>query len=298
MNFRHSLDLLQGILPDIFESSFTWGNVKVDIGMSFNAPMTINWLSHEEGLVVLGFEPDKRNFSKIANLSCSTFFSDDLIILKIQENIAIIFRMALSSDQSVRWRRLYQTIIDSGGSSLHKPLAFEYAEQKELVETWNLDSILRCQPFNSIDLIHHIKIDTQGHDLQVCLGALDALERTLVLTAEVYVGKDYEVVQGVSQQLEMLVFELGFSRYQYFSIRKKLSRILRFKIINLPLQMVRNSLRDNQALRIAEVPDQPFFLFKKYFSNHDWIRVSDPTFINHKLRRERRNDFLRIFQRG
>lgn len=298
MNFVHSLSLLKEIRPDLFEPHYVWGNIKIDIGMSFNAPMTINWLSNEEGLVVLGFEPDKRNFNQIANLSCCTFFSDNFIILKIKQNIAIIFRMALSADESVTYRRLYQTIIDSGGSSLHKPIAFKYANQKELVETWNLDSILRCQPFDSIDLIHHIKIDTQGHDFQVCLGALNTLKYTLVLTAESSVGRDYEVDPDECEKLKILVSELGFCRYKYFSIRKKISQILRVKIVNLLLQMVRDYLQNNQSFRIAEVPDRPFFLARKYFSNRDWIRVSDPTFINYKLRNRKLNKCLRIFQSG
>ncbi len=39
--------------------------VKLDIGLSYSAPMSQHWLSHEDDLLVFGFEPDLTSVSTI-----------------------------------------------------------------------------------------------------------------------------------------------------------------------------------------------------------------------------------------
>jgi hypothetical protein len=67
--------LIESVLSDISRSHnfslISFNRLKVDVGLSFNAPMIRNWISNERKLLAFGFEPSLKNFISLQSLDNS-----------------------------------------------------------------------------------------------------------------------------------------------------------------------------------------------------------------------------------
>ena len=150
------------ILPDFVK------RIKLDIGLSINAPHSHLWLQHNPNdLLVFGFEPNSDAVDQLKGLKpyenkWHFQISPDLVGTK-----CIVVPCALGNE--TRMAKLHVAEPDSGASSLYKPKTrikkWEYVPQFCLKEFFDLF------PFDQIPFIEYIKIDTQGSDLGVLLGA-------------------------------------------------------------------------------------------------------------------------------
>lgn len=151
--------------------------IKIDVGLSVNAPQTQIWLENDSGLIVIGIEPLKSNIKSIVERSSSWPVSLNPEYL---ETRAFLIPVALSDEKNDDGLTFYVTKEDPGCSSLYKPKNFEVS-RTEVVPVWTLDEIMKYIPFERFPIIDHLKIDAQGSDLKILKGSTKFLDRILPL---------------------------------------------------------------------------------------------------------------------
>ena len=175
----------------------TWvRTIKLDVGLSSNAPQSEVWLDGNSGLLVFGFEPVSGNVENLIR------GSSDWKIKLNPERIGKTFYLmhcALGSKSMTGPREMYVTEEDAGRSSLLKPMNFSIG-YKEVVDVFTLSDFLSYFPFNSISIIDHLKIDVQGADFEVLKGASVFLRKIVVVTVEV----DQEDYENTSNNFKMI----------------------------------------------------------------------------------------------
>lgn len=156
-------------------------SVRIDVGLSVNAPQSQVWLKKDPNLHVFGFEPVKANREKI--LKGNSPWPINLDPSLVGERIHIL-PCALLERHIPGGMDIFVTKKDPGCSSVLAPKTFE-VDYIENVEVDCLDSFFEYFPFNQIAFIHHLKIDVQGADIQVLEGALRNITKILAVTVEV-----------------------------------------------------------------------------------------------------------------
>jgi FkbM family methyltransferase len=157
-------------------------HVKLDIGLSFCAPISQQWLTHENDLMVFGFEPNPASVQSILNGSAIGSHHMALEKRFIQKSFFVIpCALGSSSDKMIKF---FVTKNDCGCSSLYKPKDFE-VEHIITVPIFSLANFFELFPFDTHPVIDYIKIDAQGSDLDIAKSAGDYLrERVIYITLE------------------------------------------------------------------------------------------------------------------
>ena len=174
--------------------------VKIDIGLSFNAPQTKNWLENDNknnDLYIIGFEPNPHNYNYILNNN----------IIQNDGHTKII-PVALSDKNGEM--DFYCMKNDSGTSSLYCPVDNGYlGDIKEVVKVpvFTLKDFFDIFDWDKFPIIEYIKIDAQGADFDILKGAGDYLkERVVYITAEpedsCYIGCSHNNVNNMMDYLE------------------------------------------------------------------------------------------------
>ena len=159
--------------------------VKLDVGLSINAPHAEVWIENEEDLLVIGFEPSSlchdsftnRNEEMSLKYPNYTFVNPNKIF-----NNFYPLKCALSNGEP-RHQTFYTTGNDLGCSSLYEPTYFPIIQTEE-VSVINLKEFFDLFPWEQISYIDQLKIDTQGSDYEVLLGAGDYLNNVVYITLE------------------------------------------------------------------------------------------------------------------
>jgi FkbM family methyltransferase len=179
--------------------------IKIDVGLSVNAPQSSIWLKADTELFVFGFEPLRDNIDAIH--TGKSDWPENLAPALIGEKIVVI-PCALSNITDLLGRDFYVTKKDPGCSSLLHPVSMDVVKV-EKVPVLTLDDFLQFFPFHRYPFIEHVKIDVQGTDFDVVKGAEKHLERIMFITMEIdttnYVGATQSLV-AVKKYME----EKGF----------------------------------------------------------------------------------------
>lgn len=137
--------------------------LRVDVGLSYNAPYLIRWVKTNKKIIVIGFEPHTQSFENL-KIKISHFPQEI-------RNRVFIFNCAISNVNSPTSQKFFSTgfphtAIDPGRSSLLEPLGLLKDDVVEIfdVSVISLDYFLERINFRVIEFI---KIDTQGNDLAV-----------------------------------------------------------------------------------------------------------------------------------
>lgn len=154
--------------------------IKIDVGLSSNAPQSAIWLERDPDLVVLGFEPVAQNVNHLraGTSSSRTKLNPNLIGQRF-----FLFPIALGSAPLPTQAKIYVTENDAGCSSILPPRSLP-VESEQIVEVWPIAAFLERLPWSHIDFVDHLKTDCQGFDLQVLLGSGPWLKRVHAVTAE------------------------------------------------------------------------------------------------------------------
>jgi FkbM family methyltransferase len=170
-------------------------HIKLDIGLSYNAPMTQRWLSTESELVVFAFEPNPESVASILSLTNKKrepYHGDVLDYKYIHGKRAHIVPVAVGKDESESID-FYITQRDVGCSSLYKPKTECHAVEKTIkVPVIKLSSFFKLFPFHQFPIIEYIKIDAQGSDFDILLGAEEYLKNHVVYVTVETDGDQYE----------------------------------------------------------------------------------------------------------
>jgi hypothetical protein len=122
--------------------------IKIDVGLSGNAPQSEIWTQRDPELLVIGFEPLGKNRKMIADFSSP--WPIKLDPHKIRKSVFVV-PVALSSKRSLKDLKMYITEDDAGSSSLLVPIGLSFKEF-EFVPVFSLDDFFSFFPFTSISL--------------------------------------------------------------------------------------------------------------------------------------------------
>lgn len=165
-------------------------HVKLDIGLSYNAPQSQIWLEKEQNLLVFGFEP---NPESVENIKAGNIqkrhpkHGKPLDKKYIDENRFILIPVALSNVKNEEKMDFYVNEKDCGTSSLYKPKDPTLGPLKEIIKVpvFSLKHFFDEFAWDRFPYIDYIKIDAQGSDINILKGAGHYLsERVVYITAE------------------------------------------------------------------------------------------------------------------
>jgi hypothetical protein len=186
--------------------------VKLDIGLSYSAPMSQYWLSHEKELIVFGFEPNPASVASIlagANKRHPEH-GDPLDKKFIGKNFFLIScALGLASTPTIP----FIVTKDCGCSSLYTPKYFDI-EQVIEVPIFSLAVFFDLFPFDTHPVIEYIKIDTQGADLDIVKsGGHYIAERVIYITLEAE-NNQYANTCNSTDDIDDYMRSIGFIPYR------------------------------------------------------------------------------------
>lgn len=184
-------------------------HVKIDIGLSYSAPMSQNWLSHEEALVVFGFEPNPDAVDSILKGAKKRRqeHGECLDIRYIGKGFFLIpCALGFSQQPSIPF---YVTKEDCGCSSAYPPVTIE-VEKVIQVPIFQLSDFLDLFPFDTHPIIEYIKIDAQGSDLNIVKSAGDYLSQHVVYITLEAENSHYLNTDNSLHAIEDYMTSIGF----------------------------------------------------------------------------------------
>ncbi len=188
-------------------------HVKLDIGLSYNAPMSQHWLTQEEDLVVFGFEPNPESLDEITRgaIKKASSHGDSLDVKYIGSRFFLI-PCALGASSSEK-TPFYITAKDCGCSSLYQPKSMDVSRVIE-VPVFTLSDFFDLFPFDTHPVIDYIKIDAQGADLNIAKGAGRYLsDRVVFITLEAE-NAEYKNTSNSENEIGKYMKSIGFIRYR------------------------------------------------------------------------------------
>jgi FkbM family methyltransferase len=168
-------------------------HVKIDIGLSYGANQSSNWLDNENDVMVFGFEPNPDAYQCITNGNIELRHpshgsaGNPLNKKHIDEGRIHVFNIALSNVENVTEMDFYVNSKDCGTSSLysHDQEYLGPIEKIIKVPVYSLKMFFDNFPWDRFSYIDYIKIDAQGSDLNILKSAGNYLsERVVYVTAE------------------------------------------------------------------------------------------------------------------
>ena len=176
-------------------------HVKLDIGLSYNAPQSQSWLAHEDdGLMVFGFEPNPECVACIQSKNNQKRHHSHGACLDykyIDEGRFVVNQCALSSVDSPTTMKFYVSNEDCGTSSLYPNDETYLGKIKHVIDVpvYSLKMFFDGFPWGRFEYIDYVKIDAQGSDLNILKSAGSYLrDRVVYVTAEdgghQYIGAD------------------------------------------------------------------------------------------------------------
>ncbi len=188
--------------------------IKIDIGLAYNAPQTQNWFENNllEDLFVFGFEPNPISYENILKMDIikqHEHHGKPLENKYINSGCFCLIPVALSNVSNETIMKFYDMTNDCGTSSLYYPKDDNLGSIKNTinVSVFSLKHFFDCFDWNRFPYIEYIKIDAQGSDYDILLGAGDYLkERIVYITAEPecrqYINCEHNNVNNIAKYLE------------------------------------------------------------------------------------------------
>jgi FkbM family methyltransferase len=251
--------------------------VKIDVGLSMDAPHSRRWLAMDQDLLVIGFEPLEE-----CRLSIEKAFTGDAFGPETRRRFWLMPFALGSETKYVKFFRL----PDIGQSSIYTPQD-KAVDQEFVVAQATLDLVLDQISFSDhIRRVDYVKTDCQGADYEVARGAIRNLDRIGIWTSESdssgYIGSS-----NSSRNFENLFNAAGFTWMNPRSqIRIYLGRIILVSIFHNFVAWIMGKLRrtfSSQANGSELVA---------------YIDVEDATFVNLRFRSEIAQGEISAFQKG
>lgn len=187
-------------------------HVKLDVGLSYSAPMAQYWLSHEDNLIVFGFEPNPTSVSSIRKGAVKMDPSHGVPLERkyVDQSFFLIpCALGLSSQPMIQ----FYVTTDCGCCSIYEPETLEVAGVIE-VPFFPLSDFFDHFPFDTHPVIDYIKIDAQGADLDIVKSAGHYLaERVIYVTIEAE-DSHYKNTNNSESDIENYMQAVGFIRYR------------------------------------------------------------------------------------
>jgi hypothetical protein len=193
-------------------------HVKLDIGLSYFAPMSQYWLTHENDLIVFGFEPNPPSVESLLNGAIIQHPSLGAPLEKRFVGTSFFLipcALGLSSQPFVK---LFVT-KNCDCSSIYK--------SKEIVNDLEIERVINVPifsladffdlfPFDTHPVIDYINIDTQGADLDIAKSAGSYLkDKVIYITLEAE-NSHYANTVNSQQDIQNYMDSIGFVKCSSF----------------------------------------------------------------------------------
>ncbi len=162
--------------------------LKMDVGLSYNAPYSELWLQLSNDVYVIGVEPNPYNRRCIQD--SINLFPNNSNRLQLNPKFfsrftCMPYALDLFDSQetdAVCLKPFYCTLDDPGCSSLYMPVA--YTAKQEYVPCIQLCTLMAKIPWDIFPYLEHLKIDAQGNDFRIIQSAGNYIEKILYITVE------------------------------------------------------------------------------------------------------------------
>lgn len=188
-------------------------HVKLDIGLSYNAPISQCWLSCDNDLIVFGFEPNPDSVKEIKKgaIKREPYHGKPLDTKYLNSSFFLIpCALGLSPKQMITF---YVTKKDVGCSSIYEPNSFE-VENVISVPIYPLTDFFEIFPFDIHPVIEYIKIDAQGSDLDIVKSAGGYLKDHVVYITIESENNQYKNTNNSEIEIDRYMHSIGFTRHQ------------------------------------------------------------------------------------
>lgn len=184
--------------------------IKIDVGLAYNAPNSAIWLDKLPDRIVFGFEANPENVqellsgtNRLRNKTCR------YVNPKYINERFFIFNLAIDSDEP-SFKTFYMTQKDPGTSSLYRPNFFKVKKVIK-IPSIRLSDFLDLLPWDKIEYIEHLKVDTQGNDLRVIKSAAQYLKERIVFVSAEYTTKNQYKYSHTEKELDIFMQQNGFT---------------------------------------------------------------------------------------
>ena len=175
--------------------------LRIDIGLSDDASHSVEALIDNEDRMIIGIEPHPKNIEGLKK-GVPKHYSVSLVNkylrkgynFKFMNDLSekfVIIQGAAGSSESIQERKFYSAYPDKGNSSFYQIHSMEatgnISDEQFIVKEFSLNYLLSKIDFDRVDFIESIKIDTEGHELEVIKGASNFMEKILYLESNVFV---------------------------------------------------------------------------------------------------------------
>lgn len=172
----------------------------VDVGLSETAPNSAVWMLNDPKRCVVGIEPLGYNWERLegkhdhgknftagwpaVRINPCGIYVGNKIIIDIPNKFYGL-RCAIDNISHPEEKTFYH-MVNEGGSSLLKPSDKNDDEIKkiETVQCVSLKSVLNHIDWTKFKVIEHLKVDCEGHDLEVIKSAQGYLDKIIFITFE------------------------------------------------------------------------------------------------------------------
>lgn len=190
--------------------------VKIDVGLSHDAPQSRRWIESDPNLLVFGFEPIKKNLEKLNQ----NFFANSTYLFQKQlRKQLMVFPVALGNVSETFESQMFVTANDSGCSSLLEPVDFEISGLQSVTLT-SLELVLEYFPFNELPFIDYLKTDAQGSDFDIVKGLGKFINRVVFVTSESE-NSQYSLSNNSNDALRRFLQDSGFKKFSHKKRRCK-----------------------------------------------------------------------------
>jgi len=191
--------------------------IKIDIGLSYNVPQSQIWLEKDSDLFVFGFEPNPECVEIIKNGNIKKKHECHGTPLKQEflENQFCLIPVALGNVLHPEEMSFYQMANDCGTSSLFHPTDPSIGPVKQVttVPVYSLTHFFDIFPWDKFEYIEYIKIDAQGSDYDILVGAGDYLKnRVVYITAEPEYASYADCGRNTTGNITSYLESQGFER--------------------------------------------------------------------------------------
>ena len=197
----------------------TCSHVKIDVGLSYGANQSSNWLDAENDVMVFGFEPNPEAYECLikGNIQlrhpAHAAAGEPLNKNHIDDGRMHIFNVALSNVDSISEMKFYVNSKDCGTSSLYSHDQIYLGPIKKVINVpvYSLKMFFDNFPWERFSYIDYVKIDAQGSDLDILKGAGSYLsEKVVYVTAEPdgnqYIGANECNSENITQFMNSIHF--------------------------------------------------------------------------------------------
>jgi FkbM family methyltransferase len=256
----------QVVLPDWVE------RVKIDVGLSYSAANSVQWIRQDPNLIVFGFEPLPESCIRLRDWLLEQADSNSLI------KQLVILPVALGRVSGTA--QLHIAADDTASSSLLTPKHIVQSGTVR-VQVFPIVDLLRAISHEKVRRVDYLKLDCQGMDLEILKSAGEELRRIALVTAE---AEDEQYLNS-SNSLRELVGFMKTNGFIHLNPRSEF-RVAVGRLLS------RISFIKELKIRLPVRPSH------EVASSTLSVSVEDPTFVNRAFLDEVMSGRITGFQKG